>query len=89
MKLSFPQAALGGELEVPTLGPDDDPGSVKVPAGVQPGDHLVVRGEGVPRLDGRGRGDLVTLVQIDVPQKLSQKARQLLAELQTTFEQES
>ena len=89
MKLSFPQAALGGELEVPTLGPDDDPVSVKVPAGVQPGDHLVVRGEGVPRLDGRGRGDLVTLVQIDVPQKLSQKARQLLAELQTTFEQES
>ena len=48
-----------------------------------------MRGEGVPRLDGRGRGDLVTVIQIDVPQKLSQKARQLLAELQSTFEQEA
>ena len=37
----------------------------------------------------RGRGDLVTVIQIDVPQKLSQKARQLLAELQSTFEQEA
>ncbi|GAB5545724.1 MAG: molecular chaperone DnaJ [Sandaracinaceae bacterium] len=89
LRLSFPQAALGGEMEVPTLAPDDDPVTVKVPAGVQPGDHLVVRGEGVPRLDGRGRGDLVTVIQIDVPQKLSQKARQLLAELQSTFEQEA
>ncbi|HEY8432022.1 MAG TPA: molecular chaperone DnaJ, partial [Sandaracinaceae bacterium] len=81
LKLSFPQAALGGELEVPTLGPGG-PARVKVPAGVQPGDHLVVRGEGVPRLDGRGRGDLIALVQVDVPQKLSNKARQLLLELQ-------
>ena len=55
----------------------------------QAGDHLVVRGEGVPRLDGRGRGDLITLVNVDVPQKLSTKARQLLLELQTTFEQEA
>lgn len=85
LKLSFPQAALGGELEVPTLGAGE-PARVKVPAGVQPGDHLVVRSEGVPRLDGRGRGDLIALVQVDVPQKLSTKARQLLLELQSTFE---
>ncbi len=90
LKLSFPQAALGGELTVPTLRPKDaakaEPARVKVPAGVQPGDHLVVRGEGVPRLDGRGRGDLIAIVQVDVPQKLSSKARQLLLELQSTFE---
>ncbi len=85
LKLSFPQAALGGELTVPTLG-EGEPAHVKVPAGVQPGDHLVVRGEGVPRLDGRGRGDLVAIVAVDVPQKLSNKARQLLVELQSTFE---
>ncbi|HJL18951.1 MAG TPA: molecular chaperone DnaJ [Sandaracinaceae bacterium LLY-WYZ-13_1] len=85
--LSFPQAALGGEVEVPTLG-DEGTVKVEVPAGVQPGDHLVVRGEGVPRLDGRGRGDLVVVAQVDVPQKLSTKARQLLLELQETFESE-
>lgn len=84
LKLSFPQAALGGEVTVPTL--SSEPSKVKVPAGVQPGDRLVVRKEGVPRLDGRGRGDLVAVVQIDVPQKLSNKARQLLLELQSTFE---
>ena len=94
LKLSFPHAALGGEVPVPTLGKPgeeepSEPVKVKIPAGVQPGDHLVVRGEGVPRLDGRGRGDLITLVNVDVPQKLSTKARQLLLELQTTFEQEA
>jgi molecular chaperone DnaJ len=84
LKLSFPQAALGGEVKVPTLA--GEPARVKVPAGVQPGDHLVVRGEGMPRLDGRGKGDLISVVQVDVPQKLSHKARQLLLELQSTFE---
>lgn len=88
LKLSFPQAALGGEQEVPTL-KGEEPAKVKVPAGVQPGDQLVVRGEGVPRLDGRGRGDLVAVVQVDVPQKLSKKARQLLLELQTTFDKDA
>lgn len=86
LHISFPQAALGGEIEVPTLKPEDPPVKVKVPPGVQPGDHMVVRGEGVPRLDGRGRGELVTIVHVDVPAKLSPKARQLLVELQSTFE---
>ncbi len=85
LKLSFPHAALGGEVSVPTLS-GEAPAKVKVPAGVQPGDQLVVREEGVPRLNGRGRGDLVAVVQVDVPQTLSTKARQLLLELQSTFE---
>lgn len=89
LKLSFPQAALGGKVKVPTLGGDDDDTvELSVPAGIQPGEHLVVRGQGVPRLDGRGRGDLVALVSIDVPQKLSKKAKELLAELQATFERD-
>ena len=87
LKLSFPQAALGGEQRVPVL-QGEEPARVKVPPGVQPGDQLAVRGEGVPRLDGRGRGDLIAIVQVDVPQKLSQKARQLLLELQSTFEKD-
>jgi molecular chaperone DnaJ len=85
LKLSFPQAALGGEVEVPKLA-SSERARVKVPAGVQPGDHLVVRNEGVPRLNGQGRGDLIAVVHVEVPQKLSNKARQLLVELQSTFE---
>jgi molecular chaperone DnaJ len=86
LKLSFPQAALGGEVKVPTLA--GEPTRLKVPAGVQPGDHLVVHGAGVPRLEGSGRGDLVALVQVEVPRKLSNKARKLLLDLQATFESE-
>lgn len=89
LKVAFPHAALGGKVAVPTLTPPgEEPGevTVEVPAGVQPGDHLVVHGEGVPRLNGRGRGDLIAVVQIDVPTKLSNRARELLLELQQTFE---
>ncbi|MGE0785661.1 MAG: molecular chaperone DnaJ [Sandaracinaceae bacterium] len=89
LKLSFPQAALGGKVPVPRLakpGETLEPATVEVPAGVQPGDHLVVHGEGVPRLNGRGRGDLVAIVQIEVPTTLSPKARQLLVDLQKSFE---
>lgn len=89
LRLSYPQAALGASLLIPTLGEDSEEVKLEVPAGMQPGDHLVVRGEGVPRLDGRGRGELIALIQVDVPQKLSPKARELLAELQETFESES
>ncbi|MGF1468079.1 MAG: molecular chaperone DnaJ [Sandaracinaceae bacterium] len=85
LTVSFPHAALGSDVDVPTLG-EGDPVTVKVPAGVQPGDQLVVRGEGMPRLDGRGRGDMVVVVNVDVPKKLSGKARQLLLELQQTFD---
>lgn len=92
LKLSFPHAALGGTVPVPTLtepGEEPETVDVEVPAGVQPGDHLVVHGEGVPKLNGRGRGDLIALVQVDVPTKLSNKARELLLELQQTFESEA
>ena len=84
LPLSFPQAALGAEVEVPTL--EGSPEPLRVPAGVQPGDTLVVRGLGVPRLDGRGRGDLIAVVQVIVPKKLSSRARELLEELATTFD---
>jgi molecular chaperone DnaJ len=87
LHVSFPQAALGAKLEVPSIDPAaEGKVSVKVPAGVQPGETVTVRGEGIPRLDGRGRGDLVCVVQVDVPKELSAKARQLIEELNETFE---
>jgi molecular chaperone DnaJ len=82
LHLSYPQAALGAAVEIPTL---DDPHTLKIPAGVQPGETLVVDGAGVPRLDGRGRGDLIVAVQVDVPRELSPRARELLEELAATF----
>lgn len=83
LHVPFTHAALGGRVRVPTLEGETD---VDLPAGIQPGEQVRVRGQGVPRLNGRGRGDLVCLVQVDVPKKLSAKARKLLLELQETFE---
>ncbi|MBK8171173.1 MAG: molecular chaperone DnaJ [Sandaracinaceae bacterium] len=79
MHVSFPDAALGTEVTIPTL--DGKTTKVKVPAGLQPGDHVVLAGSGFPRLQGRGRGDLVVIVHVDIPKKLSSKAKKLLAEL--------
>lgn len=80
LTITFPQAALGAELEVPTL--DDTPATVKIPAGIQPGDTVLLRGKGIPNLNGGGRGNLVVVVQLGVPTKLSRKAKKLLEELQ-------
>jgi molecular chaperone DnaJ len=87
LHVSFPEAALGSKVEVAGL--DGNPISVRVPAGTQPGEILTQRGAGIPRLDGRGRGDLVCVVQIDVPKELSPKAKKLIEELATTFAQKA
>ena len=82
LHVSYPQAALGARVEVPTLEGSEE---IKIPAGVQPGDTMVVEEAGIPRLDGRGRGDLVAVIQVDVPKKLSRKAKKLLQELEETL----
>jgi molecular chaperone DnaJ len=79
LKVPFPVAALGGEVQIPTL--EGESASAKIPAGTQPGQTVIVAGYGVPRLDGRGRGDLIAVVQIEVPTKLSWKAKGLLKDL--------
>jgi molecular chaperone DnaJ len=71
------QAALGGSFRVPTL---DGLEPVDVPPGSQPGDTVRLRGKGMPRLQGRGEGDLVVTLDVRVPRKLSKRARELLAE---------
>jgi molecular chaperone DnaJ len=75
--VSYSQAALGHELEVPTL---DGSATLKIPAGSQPGDQLRMRGLGVARQRG-GRGDQIVLLRVTVPKKLDARQRELLREL--------
>ena len=72
--LKFTEAALGANVEVPTL---DGTVTVKVPAGTQNGKVLRVRGRGAPRPKG-GQGDLLAKVSVEVPQKLSRKEKEAL-----------
>lgn len=74
--ISFAQAALGAEIEVPLL--EGGTVALKVPAGTQPGKVLRIRGKGVPKLQREGRGDLQVHVAVEVPQKLSAKQKELL-----------
>ncbi len=71
-------AALGTELEVPTL---DGNAPLKVPQGAQPGDTVVLKGKGLPRIRRSGRGDLVVHLRVVVPRKLTAKQRELLQSL--------
>lgn len=76
--ISFPMAALGGEIEVASL---DGPVQVKVPAGTQPGSRFRVSSHGLPYLKARGRGDLYVHIAVDVPKKLKKEERRLIEEL--------
>jgi molecular chaperone DnaJ len=86
--VSFADAALGAEVRVPSIGEsvDDPPDTTvpyRIPPGTQPGSVFTIKGQGVPRLDGRGRGSLVGVVQVDVPTSLNDRAKALLMELET------
>jgi len=76
--VSFVQAALGDTFQIPVLG---DPGEheITIPKGTQPGDVLRIRGQGMPSLHrGKNRGDLFVRVLVKIPEKLSQRQRELL-----------
>jgi molecular chaperone DnaJ len=75
--VSFAQAALGAEIEVPTL---DGRATIKIPPGTQPGTTFRVRGRGVKNLQGYGRGDLHVRIQVEVPARLTAEQRAKLKE---------
>jgi len=87
--VTFPQAALGAEVEVPTLEPDGAHATVKIPEGTQTGREFRIRSKGVPVLNGRGRGDIVVHIDVKTPMKLSKRQRELLEELQTLTKPEN
>ncbi len=75
--VTFGQLVLGAELDVPTL---IDPAVVRLPPGCQPGAVLTLKGRGLPRVKGGGRGDLYAKVVLDLPAELtSEQQDRLLA----------
>jgi molecular chaperone DnaJ len=76
--ISFPQAALGAEIEIDGL---DGPLTLKIPEGTQNGRELRVRGRGVPFLNDKGTGDLIVTLAVQIPGKLSRAQRELIAKL--------
>jgi molecular chaperone DnaJ len=76
--ITYPQAALGATIQVPTLdGPDD----LEVPAGTQPNDVFRLRGRGMPHPRRGGHGDLLVQVVVDVPKRLEPEQEGLLRQL--------
>jgi molecular chaperone DnaJ len=75
--IAFSVAALGGEIAVPTL---QGKASLKVPAGTQSGQMFKFRGKGIININGRGHGDLMVRVIVEVPSKLNAQQRQKLEE---------
>ena len=78
LPVSIAQASLGAMFQLPTLDGDEE---ILVAAGTQPGREFVLRQRGVPRLQGRGRGDLRVRVQVQVPTKLTDFEAELLKKL--------
>ena len=82
MPISFPQAAMGTELEIETL---EGPETIKVPEGTQSGREFKLRGKGVPHLNERGKGDLVVEIRVATPTKMTKQQRELIKQLSETM----
>lgn len=86
MRINFVEASLGTEVEVPTL---EGTTEVRIEPGTQPGATLTLRGEGMPRLKRRGRGDLKVLVDVMVPTRISAEQRELLKRFEAASGEET
>jgi molecular chaperone DnaJ len=79
-RISFTQAALGTSVQIELL--DGSTEKVDIKAGTQPGAVITLAGKGAPSVNGRGRGAIHLVVQVDVPKRLSRRAKKLLRELE-------
>ena len=84
--VSFSVAALGGEVNVPTL---DGQAQLKIPAGTQSGTAFKLRGKGVPSLNSHSRGDLIVRVAVEVPTRLNGEQRKKLEEFAALMGEEN
>ncbi|HSB34658.1 MAG TPA: molecular chaperone DnaJ [Nitrospirota bacterium] len=84
--ISFIQAALGTEIDAPTI---NGSAKLKIPAGTQPGQTFRLRGKGFPHLHGGGSGDQVCRINVEVPTKLTAKQKELLQEFERLNSEDS
>jgi molecular chaperone DnaJ len=82
LTVNIAQATLGAEVEIPTV---DGPDRLKIPSGTQPGKVINVKGKGVPRLRGSGRGDQKVIINVQVPTSLTAEQRKLFEQLAGTM----
>jgi molecular chaperone DnaJ len=80
--ITYPQAALGAEIEVPTI---EGPTTIRIAPGTQIGQTITLRGKGMPRFRGYGKGDLHVRITVSVPEKLTSQQRALLEQLAKEF----
>ena len=83
--LNFTTLALGGDITIPTL---DGDAPFTIPEATQTGTMFRIRGQGMPDVSGRGKGDLLVTVKVITPQKLSREQRKLLEQLSTSLPKE-
>ena len=79
LNISFSQAALGADIEVPLL--DNKTKVISITPGTQSGDRYRIQGAGIPQIRGHGRGDQIIQLVVETPKKLNKKQRELLQEL--------
>ena len=82
--ISFAQAALGAEVDVPTL---NGAATIKIPAGTQSGTTFRMRGKGMPMLNSHSFGDEMVTVEIETPKKLSKRQQELLQEFDNSVKE--
>ena len=79
LDIDFSQAVLGDKIEIPTL--EDSIIKLKIPAGIQPGEMIKLKGKGMPRLYSKSKGDLIAKVQVVIPKKISRRQKEIIEEL--------
>jgi molecular chaperone DnaJ len=84
LKINFAQAALGAEINIPTLYGDTP---LKVPAGSQAGEVFTLKGKGIPRFRRSGKGDQLVRLTVVTPDKLTKEQKKLFEELAESFEE--
>ncbi len=76
--ISYPQAALGGDVIVPTL---EGPATMRIQPGTQPGTTVRLRGKGMPHFRSYGKGDMLVRIGVAVPEKLTERQKEILEDL--------
>lgn len=82
LNINIAQAALGAEIEVPTL---ETPTHLTIPAGTQPGKVFTIKNKGIPHVRGGGRGDEKVVVNVEIPARLTNDQRKLFEQLAQTM----